>query len=381
MEQDRKISFIDYLPESRNVKVEKECAGKVETYCSRNNENVVKKFRFVMHLRIPTFVFLFFLPALSCSRKESSDTGKTSTDLTFESIHPNSGGNFSPYKLRIRGTNLHVFEDPSASGEAEKRHDYRLEMWTGSAKQLGRGFSLEDLSLADPNHLSATVPPGVYPGTYTLVVRRGRRMKFTNLRYIVTDRPENRDAPRLHRITPSTIRSGDPARLSFMGSDLADTIRIALEGPLPERQAPLVRLRRMGYSVGWPLQDIRKRFMHNISNENSARVSASVGRHLPPGRYTVQVSTTTHRGHQLDTDNKVTVLPPEEGIPESLLNYLIYFGVMGTVFLLGMIMAWRQGDVGFESKKQRLNLVWMVGGLLFYAVLIGSFQFYFARLF
>jgi len=317
----------------------------------------------------------------ACSNKE--DRRET---VSFDSITPQSGMSFTPHKVLIQGKNLHVFEDVEKAGSkkitsAKKRHDYRLEMWTGSSQRLGRGFSLENVSLEKPNMLSATVPPGVYAGSYRLVIRQGRRMKFTSIKYLVREQQENRDTPRLERISPSVIRSGDPARLMFMGANLIGTIRIALEGPLPERRAPILKLLRKNYKMGWPLQDVKKRYLHEISNLNPARVSGSVPEYLPPGRYTIKISTTTHEGHQLDTENMLTVKKPEEGMPESVLNYLIYFAVLGTVFLLGMIMAWRQKDVGLENREQRLNLLWMVGGLLFYVVLIGSIQFYFARLF
>ena len=310
------------------------------------------------------------LPACSLEKKETKE-------ISFRSINPRNGLSFYPRKVYLKGKNLEVFEKKD-KGEGA---DYTLEMWTGSSERLGRGFSLESPKLVGPNTLTAVVPPGVYPGSYKLVVRRGRRMHFTDISYLVRTQQENRDAPVLTRITPDTIRAGEPRRVAFIGANLIGTMHVALEGPLPEKGAPLLRLKRKGFNIGWPLQDVRLRKLTDVRNDNPARVSAAIPDNLPPGRYTVRISTTTHKGHPLNIDTMLTVRPGEEGVPERVINYIIYFGVLGTIFLLGMIMAWRQGDVGLESREGRLNLLWMVGGLVFYAVLIGGIQFYLSRLF
>ena len=51
-----------------------------------------------------------------------------------------------------------------------------------------------------------------------------------------------------------------------------------------------------------------------------------------------------------------------------------YLG-LGLVFVIGMLCAVRQGDVGLKDRPRRRNLVVMVGGLVFYLALHGFFQF------
>jgi len=60
---------------------------------------------------------------------------------------------------------------------------------------------------------------------------------------------------------------------------------------------------------------------------------------------------------------------------EALLCFVYLYGLLGIVFLAGMIYAWRQGDVGWGDPRQRRNMIVMTGGLLLYAVVHGFFQF------
>jgi hypothetical protein len=60
---------------------------------------------------------------------------------------------------------------------------------------------------------------------------------------------------------------------------------------------------------------------------------------------------------------------------ESLLCFVYLYGLLGIVFVAGMIYAWKQGDVGWGDTRQRRNMILMTGGLLLYAVVHGFFQF------
>jgi hypothetical protein len=60
---------------------------------------------------------------------------------------------------------------------------------------------------------------------------------------------------------------------------------------------------------------------------------------------------------------------------ESLLCFLYLYGLLGIVFVAGMVYAWRQGDVGWGDRRQLHNLIVMTGGMLLYAVIHGFFQF------
>ena len=52
----------------------------------------------------------------------------------------------------------------------------------------------------------------------------------------------------------------------------------------------------------------------------------------------------------------------------------LYLG-MGAIFFVGLLYAIRQGDVGLTRGRKRRNLVMLLGGLAFYMVLHGLFQF------
>jgi hypothetical protein len=56
-------------------------------------------------------------------------------------------------------------------------------------------------------------------------------------------------------------------------------------------------------------------------------------------------------------------------------SYVYQYGVMLAVFILGMVLCWKQGDVGFSSGRRRRNLLLLVGGMLFFMVLQGFLQF------
>lgn len=60
---------------------------------------------------------------------------------------------------------------------------------------------------------------------------------------------------------------------------------------------------------------------------------------------------------------------------EALLCYLYLYLVMGAIFFVGLIYAYRQGDVGLKSRRTRRNAAVLVGGFVLYAVGHGFFQF------
>jgi hypothetical protein len=323
--------------------------------------------------------------ALVCSSSAcTSQDAKKDTAVDINAMRPNHGYNYVRVPIIIRGKGLNRFA-PAPDGEEraadEKAADtFKLEMWEGSSARLGRGFSLRDVTVKSDTLLRAHVPAGIYPGTYRLVIRKNRSMLFTKYRYRVMEQTRNTGAPRIVSIHPETVISGHPTRLTVCGGNLNAPIRVAVEGPLPTPGSPFVKLRRWGMRFGWPIQTTKRRPLHDIRQENNARFSAALPQNLPPGRYTLQIQTTSHRGHRLDMENTVLVQTPKSEVAPALINFLIYFAVMGGVFLLGLILAWRQGDVGLKGRKRLLNLGWMVGGFLFYVLLIGSLQFVFSQL-
>jgi hypothetical protein len=55
--------------------------------------------------------------------------------------------------------------------------------------------------------------------------------------------------------------------------------------------------------------------------------------------------------------------------------YLFEYLVLGSIFLIGLIYAVRQGDVGLARGRRRANLVMLVGGFALYMAIHGFFQF------
>jgi hypothetical protein len=139
-------------------------------------------------------------------------------------------------------------------------------------------------------------------------------------------------------------------------------------------------LKEFGFRFGWPVFTIRRRPLTDVRNENKAKISAALPRDLPPGEYMVQVQTATHRGHRPEAEKTFVVEPAPQGLSAAPLYYAIYFGILGLIFFIALAMAWRKGAVGIRSRRQVLNLCWMLGGLLFYLVLIGTPQFVVSRL-
>lgn len=60
---------------------------------------------------------------------------------------------------------------------------------------------------------------------------------------------------------------------------------------------------------------------------------------------------------------------------DALSAYLMQYVGLGLVFLLGIVVAVRAGDLGLRTPHQRRWLLVLVGGYLWYAVLHGFFQF------
>jgi hypothetical protein len=52
-------------------------------------------------------------------------------------------------------------------------------------------------------------------------------------------------------------------------------------------------------------------------------------------------------------------------------SYLYQYLVGGAVFVLGIVLAWRTGQVGTAKGKPRRRLVVLIGGFLFFAALQG----------
>jgi len=60
---------------------------------------------------------------------------------------------------------------------------------------------------------------------------------------------------------------------------------------------------------------------------------------------------------------------------DALIAYLIQYVGLGAVFLFGLWLAWREGEVGLNTARRRRWLFVMVGGYVAYAFMHGLFQF------
>ena len=75
--------------------------------------------------------------------------------------------------------------------------------------------------------------------------------------------------------------------------------------------------------------------------------------------------------------DKAAVTP--ELFSDALTAYLMQYLGLGAVFFVGLWLAYRQGDVGIETPRQRRWLWLLAGGYAGYAVVHGLFQFVLVR--
>jgi hypothetical protein len=66
---------------------------------------------------------------------------------------------------------------------------------------------------------------------------------------------------------------------------------------------------------------------------------------------------------------------PPELFADALRAYLTQYVGLGLVFLFGLVVAYRAGDVGFTTARQRRWLLVVGGGMLVYAAAHGFLQF------
>jgi hypothetical protein len=297
-----------------------------------------------------------------CSGKSKGEKDQAA----IKRLGPVNGHNYRDIRIRLAGSNL----------TAITRQKIQLEMWQGSSSRLGKGFSLEQVKIHNDSAAEAVAPAGVDPGRYRLVLRSGLTMRFTDLEFLVLTQKYNTGPPRILRVTPTRIRSDVPTRLTITGANLLRPISVALMGPLPDKDSVVSKYPTA--SRRWPYKRDRPWKLLRVRGRNPARISATVPPGFPEGTYAILIRTETHSGHRPDVDHVVTLERARPGISKRSLNFIIYFGIMGAIFIVGMILAWRQKYVGFSEPRQRRHLAWMLGGILFYVVLLGLLQFVFS---
>lgn len=55
--------------------------------------------------------------------------------------------------------------------------------------------------------------------------------------------------------------------------------------------------------------------------------------------------------------------------------FIFFYVGLGVIFVVGLIYAVRQGDVGLARGRRRRNLLLLLGGMAIYLALHGFFQF------
>jgi hypothetical protein len=70
---------------------------------------------------------------------------------------------------------------------------------------------------------------------------------------------------------------------------------------------------------------------------------------------------------------------PPELFTDALIAYLVQYVGLGLVFFGGLWIAWRQGDVGLRTPRQRAWLWTLGGGYVGYALVHALFQFVLVR--
>ena len=307
-------------------------------------------------------VCLGSLGSIGCS----GDPKGRKTRVAIERLGPKTGYNDRDTRIHLAGTNL----------TAISKEKIQLEMWQGSSSRLGKGFSLEQIKIHDDSRAEAVAPAGVDPGRYRLVMRSGLTMRFTKHDFLVLTQKYNTGPPRILRITPKRVRSDVPTRLTITGANLLRPVSVVLRGPLPDKDSVVAKY--PSARRHWPYKKDRPWKLLRVRGRNAAKISATVPPDFPGGAYAIFIRTETHSGHRPDVAHILTIERPRPGISRRSLNFIIYFGIMCAIFIVGMVLAWRQKYVGLKEPRQRRHMAWMLGGIPFYVVLLGLLQFVFS---
>ena len=246
-------------------------------------------------------------------------------------------------RLVIKGANL-------LSRETGKQHaKLRVLLWAGTRERLVRALSLAQVEATSASTISAVLRAGAYPGSYRVVLQTKKTTIFSEATVTVEQLPQNVGPPQVTRVE-GQVFSDVPGRLYLTGANLQ-----AVKG---------VRLRNAS--------DVDVVQLSRLRNYNSARVGDSLaGGLVPPGSYRLVVG--NRRGWAVGP--AVEVVRSGHG-DEATLTFSIYFGVLGSVFLVGCVLAGLQGDLGLRRGRGRRNLVLLLSGLVFTFVMLGTVQFF-----
>ena len=290
--------------------------------------------------------FLTLLAAMllvaSCSGGDSGEGPQVSEIL------PRRTHNHLDTRLVIKGKELRPKQAPG--GKAQKT---RVLLWAGTVERLERSISLFDVRATSDTALSACLRAGSYPGTYRVVLQTGKSTAFTEAKLSIVELPHETGRPSVVRVE-GQIFSDVPGRLYLSGEGLRSAREVSLRTDKGQKVATLTRLRKY----------------------NSARIGASLaGGLVQPGTYRLAVA--NHFG--LARGPKVEVTRSGYA-DEAGLSFGVYFGVLGSIFVIGCVLAGLQGDLNLRQGRGRRNLLMLISGLVFTFLLLGTVQFVLAWL-
>jgi len=258
--------------------------------------------------------------------------GKTGQGSEATAVSPGRVLNDDHRRLVITGSGL--------------RKAKRVLLWAGTAEKLQRAISLQQLRADSDTRMTARVPAGALPGSYRIVTQDVSATTFSRVTLQVEEQGEDTGPARV-RGSEGALYSDVPSRVYLVGSNLRDV--------------RAVELRQSGRAVA----------LGRIKHYSAARLGATLKPGAAaPGTYRLRL----RNGHGWADGPEVRV--SRSGfLREAGLTFGIYFGVLGSIFVVGFLLAAAQGDLSIRKGQGRRNAVMLLGGFLFYLMLLGATQF------
>lgn len=221
-------------------------------------------------------------------------------------------------------------------------------LWAGTPERLKRQVSVYGLEVMSDHSLNFIVRAGILPGTYMVVLQTEEQTTFSQDQITVDERAGS-VRPGILRVE-GQLYADVPSRIYLVGPGLGELTAVELAGPRGKTRLKHLR----AYSA--------------------ARVGVSLAPDLiKPGRYGLRLARRTDW-----TDGPDIQVINSDYFLDGLGCFVTYFLVLGGVFIIGLFLAYKQGDVGMATAAQRRNLVMLMSGFVFTFVMLGSVQFFLA---
>jgi len=219
-------------------------------------------------------------------------------------------------------------------------------LWAGTPERLQRQVAVLGLEVKSDDSLNFTVPAGILPGKYMVVLQTAEQTSFSEKKITVEERMTGA-RPTVIRVE-GKLYADVPSRVYLVGPGMGDLTAVELAGPRGKTRLKYLR----AYS--------RARVGVTLSPDT-----------LKPGRYGLRLA------HGKDwTDGPDIQVVNSDHFLDALGCFVTHFLVLGGVFLIGLFLAFRQGDIGLATPAQRRNLVMLMSGFVFTFVMLGSVQFF-----